>query len=312
MRPRETASSPGPRNLLSCSGFRSCRAAQSVQGARTARMLISVIVTTYNMPEWLEKVLWGYGAQDDRGFEVLVADDGSGPATRELLERVGPGLGVPLRHVWHEDRGFRKCEILNRAILAARGDYLLFTDGDCIPRRDLVAVHRSLARPGRFLSGGYIKLPLAVSRALTRDDVGAGHATSYRWLRAHGVPAGRQLLRLAVGSPLAAALDRVTSTRPTFNGHNASVWRADAVAVNGFEESMAYGGLDREFGERLENAGIRGRQVRFRTAVVHLDHERGYRNEAALARNRAIRDEVAATRRTRALVGLDRHGLIPA
>jgi hypothetical protein len=115
-----------------------------------------------------------------------------------------------------------------------------------------------------------------------------------------------------MGPALAAVLDRVTSTRPTFNGHNASVWRADAVAVNGFEESMAYGGLDREFGERLENAGVRGAQVRYRTAVVHLDHARGYRNEAALARNRAIRDEVAATRRTRALLGLDRHGLIPA
>jgi glycosyltransferase involved in cell wall biosynthesis len=275
-------------------------------------MLISVIVTTYNMPEWLEKVLWGYGAQVDRGFELVVADDGSGPATRAMLERVGPGLGVPLRHVWHEDQGFRKCEILNRAILAARGEYLLFTDGDCIPRRDLVAVHRALARPGRFLSGGYVKLPLAVSRAITRDDVGAGHATSHRWLRAHGAPAGRQLLRLAIGSTLSTLLDRVTSTRPTFNGHNASVWRADAVAVNGFEESMAYGGLDREFGERLENAGVRGTQVRHRTAVVHLDHERGYRNEAALAENRAIRDDVAASRRTRALVGLDRHGLIPA
>jgi glycosyltransferase involved in cell wall biosynthesis len=275
-------------------------------------MLISVIVTTYNMPEWLEKVLWGYGAQLDRGFELVVADDGSGPATRELLERVGPELGVPLRHVWHEDRGFRKCEILNRAILAARGEYLLFTDGDCIPRADLVAVHRALARPGRFLSGGYIKLPLPLSRALTREDVGTGRATAYRWLRAHGAPAGRQLLRLAMGPALATLLDRVTSTRPTFNGHNASVWRVDAVAVNGFEESMAYGGLDREFGERLENAGLRGTQVRYRTAVVHLDHARGYRNEAALAQNRALRDAVAATRRTRALAGLDRHSPIPA
>jgi hypothetical protein len=75
---------------------------------------------------------------------------------------------------------------------------------------------------------------------------------------------------------------------------------------------MGYGGLDRELGERLENAGVRGKQVRHRALVVHLDHPRGYREEAVLRRNRAIRDEVAATRRIRAERGLDRHAPTPS
>lgn len=274
-------------------------------------MLISVLVTTYNHPEWLEKVLWGLAAQSDRHFEVVVADDGSGPDTRALLDRLRPALGVPVEHCWHEDQGFRKCAILNRAIVAARGDYLVFLDGDCIPRPDFLAVHRALATPGRFLSGGALRLPMATSLAITEADIRAGRATAPGWLRAHGVPWSLRLARLGAGPVLARWLDALTPTRPTFNGGNASVWRADALRVNGFDERMEHGGLDREFGERLEHAGVRGRQVRHRAIVVHLDHDRGYRRDEAVRRNRAIRDETAAVRRIRAEVGLDRYLAAP-
>ncbi|HYR08049.1 MAG TPA: glycosyltransferase, partial [Longimicrobium sp.] len=102
-------------------------------------MRLSVIVSTYNKPRDLERVLHGYAAQTDRRFELLVADDGSGPETAAVIDRVRREAGLPIVHVWHEDRGFRKSEIMNRAIAASTGDYLLFTDGDSIPRADLVA-----------------------------------------------------------------------------------------------------------------------------------------------------------------------------
>ena len=270
-------------------------------------MLISVLVTTYNHPEWLEKVLWGLAAQTDPDFEVVIADDGSGPETRAVIERLRTETGLAIQHVWHEDQGFRKCAILNQAIRAARGEYLVFIDGDCIPRRDFLAVHRRLAEPGRFLSGGLLRLPMATSLAITKDDIAAGRATTARWLHANGAPWSWRLLRLTLQWPLARWLDALTTTRPSFNGHNASVWRPDALRVNGFEERMEHGGLDREFGERLENAGVRGKQVRHRAVVVHLDHGRPYRRDEAVRANRAIRDETAATRRIRAVVGLDRY-----
>jgi glycosyltransferase involved in cell wall biosynthesis len=271
-------------------------------------MLISVLVATYNHPEWLEKVLWGLSAQTDRTFEAVVADDGSGPETAAVIERLATTSGMRLRHVWHEDQGFRKCAILNQAVLAAQGEYLVFLDGDCIPRHDFIAAHRELARPGRFLSGGALRLPLETSRQIGRDDILQGRAFRPSWLRRHGVPWSRQLVRLGLGPAAARLFDALTPTRPTFNGGNGSVWRRDAIAVNGFDERMAYGGEDREFGERLEHAGIRGLQIRHRAVLLHLDHERGYRNDAAIEANRAIRRETASTRRTRAVVGLDRYG----
>ncbi|MEY3702173.1 MAG: hypothetical protein RI891_1465 [Gemmatimonadota bacterium] len=270
-------------------------------------MRLSVIVTTYNHPRWLERVLWGYAAQTYRDFELLVADDGSDAPTGELIERMRAELPFPVRHVWHPKQGFRKCTILNAAIAQAQGPYCFFTDGDCIPRADLLAVHVAAARPGRFGSGGYLKLPMGTSEAITRDDIRTGRATDARWLRAHGTPWSRQLQRLAWGPRVATLLDHLTPTGATFNGHNAAVWREDLIRVNGFDERLEWGGLDRELGERLEHAGVRGMQLRHRALVVHLDHGRGYKRPEAIARNRAIRDEVAAQRLTWTPAGRDRH-----
>lgn len=268
-------------------------------------MRLSVLITTYNQPAWLELVLLGYRVQTFRDFEVLVADDGSDERTRSVIDGARSQLGVPLHHVWHEDRGFRKCTILNRAIEASSGEALLFTDGDCIPRPDLLAVHDAQLQRGRFLSGGYAKLPEHVSRAITAGDVLSGNATSWRWLRAHGAPASRALLRLRMPPATGRLLDALTTTRPTFNGHNSTVWRDDVIRANGFDERMGWGGLDRELGERLENAGVRGKQIRHRAHVVHLHHRRGYRKPEIEAANRAIRDETARLKRTRTEHGID-------
>lgn len=270
-------------------------------------MKVSVIFSTYEQPAWLEKVLWGFEAQTYRDFEVLVADDGSSAPTREVIDRVSKAVRYPIVHVFQEHDGFGKCRVLNKAIARATGAYAFFTDGDCIPRRDVLAVHAANATRGHFLSGGYLKLPMATSEAITRDDILSGRATDYGWLRAHGAPWSRRLLRFRWGPRTAAALDAITPTGATFNGHNASVWMDDLVAVNGFDERLQWGGLDREIGERLTNLGVTGRQFRHRALVVHLDHPRGYKNAAGIAANRAIRDEVAAKRLTRAARGVDQY-----
>lgn len=267
-------------------------------------MHVSVIVSTYNAPEWLEKVLWGYASQRHRDFELIVADDGSTGETARVLHAHAT-RGLPVRHVWQEDDGFRKSGILNKAIAAARTDYLVFSDGDCIPRADFLRVHAALARPRRFLSGGYVKLPMALSRAITRDDVTQGRAFSSSWLRARGGPGLRRLAKLALPPAAAAAADRLTTTRPTWNGHNASGWRRDILAANGFDERMQYGGQDRELGERLENAGIRGVQVRHRAVCVHLDHPRAYATAESIARNRRIRRATRAQGIPRTPFGID-------
>lgn len=266
---------------------------------------VSVIVSTYNAEAWLEKVLHGYRHQTWPHFELIVADDGSRPSTRALVERFAADFPVPLRHVWHPDEGYRRQEILNRAIPLAAHDYLLFTDGDCIPRRDFVQVHARLAEPGRFLSGGYCKLGMAASEAIDADDIRAGRCFDLGWLRTRDRTGWSNTLKLAAGNA-GTLLDHLTTARATFNNCNSSVWKADLLAVNGYDERMKYGGPDRELGERLENRGIRGKQIRHRAVCVHLDHARAYKTQESLQRNREIRAQTRATRATWTAYGISK------
>ena len=258
-------------------------------------MRVSVILSTYNQPQWLENVIWGYSRQTHRDFEIVVADDGSTPKTAQMLAELRRETGMPIRHVWHGDEGFRKCVILNKATVAASTSYLIFSDGDCIPSEDFVRRHVRFAERGRFLSGGLVRLPMQLSSEITKHDVLAGRATDAWWLLAHGLGISRRLFRLACGPGLGALLDVVTTTRASWNGHNSSGWKSDIISVNGFNEDMAYGGEDRELGERLINSGLRPRQIRHRTDCVHLDHSRGYVTPEMVQRNMVIR------RRTRRL-----------
>jgi len=258
-------------------------------------MRISVIITTYNNPDWLEKALWGYAAQDDRDFDVLIADDGSTESTRERIDYMRKETGLTIDHVWHEDKGFRKCMILNKAIKASSADYLLFTDGDCVPRRDFIAIHRRFARPGCFLSGGYFKLPLDVSKAISPEDIRSNCIFDTQWLIKAGIPPCWKMARFLLNEVQANIFTRLTTTLSTFNGMNSSVWRDDALQVNGFDERMEYGGLDREFGLRLVNAGIRPVNIRYYAICHHLDHGRGYKRPEILQQNRHIRRETTRT-----------------
>jgi glycosyltransferase involved in cell wall biosynthesis len=267
-------------------------------------MDISVILSTYQSPDLLERTLHGYRRQRIGGFEIVVADDGSSSETAERIARLRAELGLDLRHVWHEDRGFRKTEILNRAIDAARGDYLLFSDGDCIPWPGFVDTHARLARRGWFLSGGYFQMPRGLTERITVDDVAAGRLEDASWMRANGLPPSWRARRLLLGGAAARLLDLVTPTRASWNGHNASGWKDDLLAVNGFDERMGYGGEDRELGERLVILGRRGRQVRHRAICLHQWHERGYVSAEVLRENQRIRRETARRRVARTPYGI--------
>lgn len=254
-------------------------------------MRVSVIISTYNNPAWLEKVLWGYECQTYKDFELIIADDGSGQPTVDLIERFRKNSLLTIIHVWHPDDGFQKSTILNKAIEAASSDYLIFSDGDCIPRKDFVNVHVTRATPGYFLSGGYFMLPLETSHVITREHIVRGEAFDIRWLYKHGLKKTYKALKLTSKGVQQEILNNITPAKPTWNGHGASGWKKDIIAVNGFNEEMQYGGQDRELGERLVNNGILGKQIRYSAIVVHLDHPRGYKTPESIAKNKRIRKE---------------------
>lgn len=249
----------------------------------------SIIISTYNSPAWLEKVLWGYQMQTFKDFEIVIADDGSGSETIDLIDSLKPQMDYPIVHVWHEDNGFQKSAILNKAIMACSAPYIIMSDGDCIPRADFVEQHIEFREAGYFLSGGYFMLPMAISEAIDKAAILSGDCFDVDWLKSQGLKSSFKNNKLTSQGLKSKVLNYITPTNASWNGHNASGWKDDIVSINGFDERMQYGGQDRELGERLVNAGIKSKQIRYSAVVVHLDHPRGYKNQESIDKNRAIR-----------------------
>lgn len=258
---------------------------------------ISVVLSTYNAVEWLEKTLWGYSVQTFGSFEVVIADDGSGPETKDLIEKFQKDFPVPIIHVWHKDNGFQKSAILNKAILACNSDYILMSDGDCIPRKDFLARHIEHREQGYFLSGGYFKLNRSISETISQKDILEQKCFQKNWLREKGLKASFKNKKLTAEGFEANFLNFITPTNASWNGHNSSGWKKDILDVNGFDERMQYGGQDRELGERLFNFGIKSKQIRYSAVCIHLDHARGYKTAESIKKNEEIRNFTRSQKR---------------
>ena len=269
-------------------------------------MKISVIISTYNSPQWLLNVLIGYAYQDYDDFEIVVADDGSTPDTADAIEHFVENSDLVVKHVWHADNGFQKCAILNKAIASSEGDYLIFTDGDCIPHPNFVSIHAASSEFGKFISGGYCKMPMQTSKAVNYDIIRSGEVFQPNWLWNNGFGLRQKWLKvLAIQFGLAGILDQVSPAKKTFNGNNSSCFRDDALRVNGFDERMGYGGEDREFGYRLENAGVLPIGKRYSILCMHLDHKRGYVDQAIRERNEEIISETRSRK-----IAYTSHGIV--
>jgi glycosyltransferase involved in cell wall biosynthesis len=272
--------------------------------------LISVILTTYDREDALAAVLRSLSRQSDRQFEVVVADDGSGSATRDVLEAWRKRLAVPLSHVWHEHRDFRAGEIRNRAILASRGTYCVFLDGDCLVRPDFIATHRHLAERGWFVTGNRALLSAELTAMVLREDIAVETWGTLEWIvqrmRA-GVNRLGPVLRLPLG-PLRRL--RPQAWRDA-RSCNLAVWRADLDRVDGFDANFSgWGREDSDLLVRLLRTGIRRKDGAFATGVVHLWHTEADRSR--LGDNQRKLDEVIASERVRAERGMSALAVDPA
>jgi glycosyltransferase involved in cell wall biosynthesis len=241
--------------------------------------LISVIVTTYNREDALAAVLRSLAGQMDADFEVIVADDGSGPGTAALIEAWKSKVGHRVDHVWHEDIGFRAAEIRNRAILASRGAYCVFLDGDCIVRPDFVGTHRRLAERGWFVTGNRVLLSPALTANVLRDAMMPEQWGARRWLAERwrgGVNRLSALLHLPLG-----ILRRLRKTAwKGARSCNLAIWRADLDRVDGFDADYAgWGKEDSDIIVRLLHAGVRRKDGVFATGVIHLWHAEADRSQ---------------------------------
>ncbi|MEQ1773349.1 MAG: glycosyltransferase family 2 protein [Burkholderiales bacterium] len=268
-------------------------------------MKTAVIVTTYNRPDALAAVFAGYFAQSDSDFELLVADDGSTNETRLLIEENAARAPFSLHHVWQEDRGFRPGAARNRAVAHTQAEYLIFVDGDCIPARDFVRRHKSLAEKNYFLSGNRVLLSESFTRRALAGQLPLHRWRATRWLQAWMARDVNRLLPLLTlrDTPFRKRWPQQWQGVKTCN---LSLWRADFMRVNGFDESYSGWGLeDSDLAIRLIHAGVHHKSARFATPVFHLWHRESDRDR--LAENQKLLDEIIASDRIEARMGVNQY-----
>ncbi len=263
----------------------------------SARPGLSLIINTFNQPEYLARVLRAVSNQRSRPEEVLVADDGSGRETRAVFQEWAGRETVTTRHVWQPHEGFRRARILNQAIAAATQPYVVFLDGDTVPHPDFLADHRRLARPGAFIQG---------HRALVQEQGAANFGRGeFRCDRRQAMWRG-QIRGVKHAFRWPRPLLRRRGDLEGIRGCNLGIWREDLLRVNGYNEAFeGWGREDSELAVRLMNCGIERFDARGWALCFHLWHppaprERLPANDDLL--ERAIREKA-----TRCARGLDQY-----
>ena len=256
--------------------------------------MISILLATYNWPQALKLCLESLATQTDRDFEIIIADDGSSDSTKQVIEQFKSSTFISIEHLWQEDQGFRKTIILNRAIQAAHGDYLVFLDGDCIVQPDFVARHRALAQKGYLVTGSRVLL----NEKLTQDLITWPHwdferfSSSLLGKRLNGGINKYWPLKIKLGNGSWRDYKQFVWRR--IKGCNMACWKADAEAINGFDETMTgWGHEDADFVFRLQHHRIIRKSGSWATEVLHLFHQIHDQSNAA-ENARRVREKILA------------------
>jgi len=244
--------------------------------------MISILLATYNWPQALKLCLESLATQTDRSFEIIIADDGSTDSTKQVIEQFKISSSIAIEHLWQEDQGFRKTIILNRAIAAAQGDYLVFLDGDCIVQPDFVARHQALAQKGYLVTGSRILLNEKLTQELINWPRWDFHRFSDRLLgeRLSGGINKYWPLKIKLGNGSWRDYKKFVWRR--IKGCNMACWKADAEAIHGFDETMTgWGHEDADFVFRLQRHHIIRKSGSWATEVLHLFHKINDQSNAA-------------------------------
>ena len=232
----------------------------------------AVIISFYNNLDFLKHLLAGFSRQTEKSFEVIISDDGSKEAIVTELHKIIPNYNFNIKHVWHEDNGWQKNKILNKAIGATEAPYLIFLDGDCIPHRSFVEEHLNNAEDQTILTGRRVYLTEKFSKTLTEKYVREGglenivkHIKNKTWQWENGIYLGKSPLRHLFNKKIKGVL-----------GCNFSTSKQAMLMLNGFDERYKYPtvGEDVDIEYRLRNANHKVKTLKFLAIQYHLWHKK--------------------------------------
>ncbi len=260
-------------------------------------MKVALLISTYNWPKALNLVFKSIANQSVLPDEVLIADDGSKPDTKKIIDEYRNIISSTIHHVWHEDKGFRKGVVLNMALAKSKADYIIQIDGDCILHKKCVEDHLSFSEKGLYLYG--TRVHIKQSYVAKIEDKGQIEFSFFH-------PAlGKRPRRLRI--PFLSNMSKKEEIiSKKLRGCNMSFWKEDIVRINGFNEDIhGWGREDSEMAIRLHNIGVQSRRIKFKGLVYHLDHtisDKSKMDENSKIQNEAIKNKIIWTEN-----GLDKY-----
>ena len=264
---------------------------------------LSLVIAVYNKPQDLRFVLAACARQSLTDFEVIVADDGSGPAVKDVVTEAQQQYNFPITHLWHEDRGWRKNTMLNNGVRTGRAQYIVFIDGDCIPSRHFVYDHWNEREDGKVLLGRRVETSERWSNVLTLAKIRSGDFERLGWQELMDGFKGASL-RVEDGIRIPGRLLRRLLLRNVRGmlGSNFSVAKKHLEAINGFDELYTGPGCgeDSDIQYRLSLIGVTGKSMRNLAIQYHIYHPLTPTSDACWERFEMVK----TTREPRCKVGL--------
>lgn len=233
-------------------------------------MKTSLVISTYNKPNYLELCIQSALNQIVAPDEILIADDGSTKETADLIKKYAEQSKNPLIHVWQEDNGFRKCAIMNKAFARCTGEYIIQSDGDIIFDKHFVQDHMNLAEHGYFVCGSRVYLtPEGTERMFADKSI----RPKLKYMQSSHILNSIRLTPLQKYYSL-----RYGKRIDQLRGCNMAFWKDDIIKVNGYDENLTFWGHeDGELAYRLHFAGVKKKFLKFGGVCYHLYHKESSR-----------------------------------
>jgi len=269
--------------------------------AQSPTVDVSVVISTYNRPRALYLALKGLSQQRVQPQQILIGDDGSGPETRALVEQWAL-RGLPIEHIWHDDLGYRKTIIMNKALANVRSSLCIFLDGDCVPLAGFVEDHVRYSEQGYILAGPRILASKSLTARLEGEETPSVGFTASEWLL-HRIRGDVNRLAPLIRLPDGQWRKKHPKKWELVRGCNFSLETKHALEVGGFEESLhGWGPDDSDIAVRLINLGLRVKSLRFAAPVLHLWHKE--EDRVHLQTNREYLADAISSGRIYAIRGL--------
>ena len=233
----------------------------------------SVIVSIYKDIEALRLVLWGLSVQTERDFEVIVTEDCEEPEVKRYLKNDSP-KNLSIVHLTQEDIGFRKTRAVNRAVVTANSDYLIFLDGDCIPHPQFVEMHLKHSEQRKVLAGRRMHLGEKFSKMTKQERLTVSRLFSWTGLWTSFLALHKDRVRnFEIGAPSNFLHWLLKRHHLSIVGCNFSCRKSDMLKINGYNEDLlGVGGEDGDLEWRFNFIGVSTKNVKHQAVVYHIWH----------------------------------------